>query len=115
MLPLTPAAQDAVDALRRREQNQRGRLALQRLQAHRARARRLQQLRDDVDAKPMTAAERVHHHLTTTGEPSTPSMIARALGIPASTVDTALQRLHAKGLTTRHPGGKWTITREGAS
>lgn len=115
MLPLSPQAQAAVEALRRREQNHRGRQALHRLQAHRARARRLQQLRDDVAAEPVTAADRVHHHLTTTGRPATQTMLARALGIPASTAGTAIQRLHAQGRVTRHPGGRWAAAREDAA
>lgn len=124
MLPLSPAARDAVDALRRRQANMEGRRALQHLraaQAHRRRARAAAKAAQTAGApQPTSPADRwpaITQHIRTHPGVTT-AQLAAATGTTPTTMSGRLDTLRRHGVIdrtiTRGPhGGRqahWTLT-----
>lgn len=108
MLPLTPAAQDAVDRIRARR-------AIEQHQARVEEARTRQAVQDTVDRiRADSCARAVIRHLTDHPDATT-RQVADAIGASSAVAYVTLRRLHAQGRVTRHPGGRWAAAREDAA
>lgn len=103
MLPLTPAAQAAVERIRQRDRNQQGRAALEHLRRAQLHRRRVQAIRDTIHGDATSAARDPHNQAAIDWirrhPGSTTRQAATATGHPdPAKLSRALWRLRARGI-----------------